>query len=173
MIRKKTMLIATGVGLFLTLILAAWVQAQPRSFHDPDRNMGDRERIRDNIETLRMWKLLDALDLTSEQSTQFLPVLKEFQDAKRTFAEDRERLFGELETELNSEKPDQQKLQQTMAGLEGARDSFQQSMERFFDQSKEILSVEQQAKLYLFEERFEKRLRESIQEMRGRGAGHR
>jgi Spy/CpxP family protein refolding chaperone len=173
MIRRKKMLIAAWAGLFLALILTAWAEAQPPSFHDSERSMEDRERIRNNIETLRMWKLLDALDLSSEQSTQFLPVLKEFQDAKQTFSQERERLFGELEAELNSEKPDQQKLQETMAGLEGARDSFQQSMERFFDQSKEILSVEQLAKLYLFEERFEKRLRESIQEMRGRGAGHR
>lgn len=168
--RSRTRLLAP-VGALLVLLMVAFAQAQP----PPDRreDAENRERIRERIETLRMWKLLDALDLTSEQSTQFLPVLKEFQDAKRTFAEDKERLFGELETELNSEKPDQQKLEQAMAGLEGARDSFQQSMERFFDQSKEILSVEQQAKLYLFEERFERRLRESIQEMRGRRGGHR
>ena len=173
MVKTKKMLMAAWPALFLALILTAWAQAQPPSFHDSDRGMQDRDKIRENIETLRMWKLLEALDLTSEQSTQFLPVLKEFQEAKQRFGEGRERLFGELESTLDSENPDHRKLQESLAGLDSARTAFHQDIEHFFAESRKMLSPEQLARLYLFEERFEKKLRESIQEMRGRGAGRR
>ncbi len=50
-------------------------QDRPSLGENPERGEA-RERIRENIETIRTWKLLEALDLTSEQSAQFLPVLR-------------------------------------------------------------------------------------------------
>ena len=135
----------------------------------PPMHREERERIRENIETLRMWRLLEALELTSEQSTKFLPALKEFQDAKKSFNDKRGKLMNELEAALESEKNNEEKIKDALIGLETARKEFQNELERFYERKKEILSLKQQAKFFLFEERFEKRLRETIHRMRGKG----
>jgi Spy/CpxP family protein refolding chaperone len=159
----------TWLFLALALVLNSTALGQSPSFHEQGRHMEDRERVRENIETLRMWKLLDALDLTSEQSTQFLPVLKDFQDAKRQFADERDRLFREIEAILDSEEIDQKALKENLADLDNTRSAFHRETEQFLAKSREILSLKQQARLLLFEERFERRLKESIQEMRRKG----
>jgi hypothetical protein len=137
----------------------------------PPMHGEEREKIRENIETLRMWRLLETLELTSEQSTKFLPALKEFQDAKKSFADKRGKLMNELEAALESEKNNEKKIKDALMGLETARREFQNELERFSERKKEILSLKQQAKYFLFEEKFEKRLRETIHRMRGKGQG--
>ncbi len=173
MIRLKRIPRWAWLGVILALILTVSAQAQPTYSDDPGRHSEERERIRDNIETLRMWKLLDALDLTSEQSTEFLPVLKEFQNAKRRFGEARREFLKQMEAALDSQEVNQGKLQESMAGLDAARNRFHQEMEQFLTKSREILTLKQQASLLLFEEKFERRLKESIQEMRRKGPGRR
>jgi Spy/CpxP family protein refolding chaperone len=130
--------------------------------------MGERKKIRENIETLRMYKLLEALDLTSEQSTEFLPALKEFQDAKRRFHDDRREFLRELQDALESEEVDENKLEQTLAALEIVREEFQAEFVKFSERARAMLTIQQRGRLHLFEERFERRLRESIRQMRGK-----
>jgi Spy/CpxP family protein refolding chaperone len=115
-----------------------------------------------------MYKLLEALDLTSEQSTEFLPALKEFQDAKRRFFDDRRAYLKELEDALESEEINEKKLEQTLAALENTREEFQREFESFLEKARSSLTLKQRARLQLFEERFERRLRESIRQIRGK-----
>lgn len=165
---RRKACISIPLGLILLFGLATLAQGQPPPVH-PDSHMLEKAKIRENIETLRMWRLLEILDLSSEQSTQFLPILKEFQDAKRDFRNSRRELLEELESALQSEKTDEKRLRENLAGLDDARKEFQLELEKFLNRSREILTVEQQAKLMLFEERFERRLKESIEHMRKRG----
>jgi Spy/CpxP family protein refolding chaperone len=160
------------VSLSLALLFPGVVLAQrpPLRHGDPQERPGERERIRENIETLRMWKLLEALDLSSEQSTQFLAVLKDLQDAKKAFEERRREHLSELEAALESEKTDERKLKEALNGLESARKQFQADMENFMERSKAMLTLEQRARMHLFEERFERRLKETIHRMREKGS---
>ena len=111
---------------------------------------------------------MEALDLTSEQSTQFLPALKEFQDAKRRFHDDRREFLRELQDALESEEVDENKLEQTLAALEIVREEFQAEFVKFSERARAMLTIQQRGRLHLFEERFERRLRESIRQMRGK-----
>ena len=162
---KKNMIL---IWLLLSFVLSPRIFAQgPPVRGDRPERWEERERIRENIETLRMWKLLEALDLTSEQSTQFLPALKDFQNAKKRFEEKRRELLRELEITLESKK-EEKKLKETLMSLEENRKQFQMGLERFLEKAKATLTLEQQAKLLLFEEKFEKRMRETIKQMRGK-----
>ncbi len=165
---KRTMIL---ISLSLALLLPREILAQrslPRHGDLPERTE-ERERIRENIETLRMWKLLEALDLSSEQSTQFLPVLKDLQDARKRFEERRREHLSELEAALESEEKDEKKLEEALSGLESARKQFQTDLEKFQERSKEMLTLEQRARMHLFEERFERRLKDTIHRMREKG----
>jgi len=158
------------ICLSLALLAPAGLLAQGPPHHPGDRpgHMGERKKIRENIETLRMYKLLEALDLTSDQSTQFLPALKEFQDAKRKFQDDKRALLKELEDALESEQIDEKKLRQTLAALESTREEFQGEFVKFLGKARAMLTLQQRARLQLFEERFERRLRDSIRQIRGK-----
>jgi hypothetical protein len=169
-----TKLEKTLILIFLCFILLPLrgirAQGPPPSQGDRPGQGEEREKIRENIETLHMYKLLDALDLSSEQSTQFLPVLKDFQDAKQRFHDRRREYLTELEAALESESEvDQKKLKEGLAGLEDARGEFEREFDGFLEKTKDILSLEQQAKFHLFEEKFERRLKDTIQEIRGKG----
>ncbi len=153
--------------IFLPLNRLA-AQGPPPPFGDRSVHPEERERIRENIETLRMWRLLEALDLSSEQSIQFLPALKEFQDARRRFQEKKGDILGELEKILKSED-NQKKLKGTLIAFENAHREFQSAQEKFLQKTKDLLTLEQQARLLLFQEKFEQRLKETIRQIRGEG----
>lgn len=165
--KMKTISNLAWTLLFLLFVLASFSWAQPPSPPDSDIPQQEKEKVRENIETLRMWKLIDALDLTSDQSTSFLPVLKELQDAKRNFHDTREELIRKLESAVESEQLDEKTLKADLLALENARKQFQSQLDDFFIKSSQILTLKQQVKLLIFEERFERRLREGIEQMRG------
>ena len=167
---RKPRRVLVLVSLSLALLAPAGLFAQGPPHHPGDRSghMGERKKIRENIETLRMYKLLEALDLTSEQSTQFLPALKEFQDARKKFQEERRELLMELEAALEPQEVNEKELEETLAALEDARKEFHSESETFFEKARTMLTSEQRARLHLFEERFERRLKESIRQIRGK-----
>jgi Spy/CpxP family protein refolding chaperone len=169
MVLRKSILV-----IFFSLILlpGRGILAQDQTPHpgEPPESQEEKEKIRENIETLRMWKLLEALDLSSEQSMQFLPLMKQFQDARKRFEEKRKQYLTELEKALESEEKDEKKIKENLDALEKARNDFHQEMNEFFEQTKSILTLEQRARMHLFEERFERRLKDTIHRMRHKGS---
>jgi len=168
---EKSRRIVMLISLSLILLAPTSLVAQGPRHHPggPPAGTEEMENIRENIETLRMYKLLEALDLTSEQSAEFLPALKEFQDAKRRFFDDRRNYLKELENALESEIIDEKKLEGILAALESNREEFQAETAKFFKRTRQMLTVQQRARLQLFEERFERRLWDRVRQMRGKG----
>jgi len=129
---------------------------------------GKRERLREEIETMKMWKMLEVLDLSQEQSDKFLPAWREMQKAQKIFRERKEDLLKSLEVVLGEEKPDEGKIKDIFGQLEKERSLFDEVQQRFRQKAQEVLTLEQQAKLLLFEDRFEKRMMEIIRQYRER-----
>ena len=166
MFKMKKILFLVGIILILLPAGGIFAQGHPPSADDRSDRGEEREKIRENIETLRMWKLLEALDLTSEQSDKFLPILKDFQKARRSFENQRRDLMKQLETALQN-APEDKQLKEILTDLENNREQFQTELDKYMDQTKAILSIEQQARLALFEDQFERRMRETIEPIRG------
>jgi Spy/CpxP family protein refolding chaperone len=153
--------------VFIFLLTAQAVKAQrPPAYPFPEE--GKRERLREEIETMKMWKMLEVLDLTDEQSNDFLPAWKELQKAQKEFREKRENLLKSLEAVLGEEKPDESKIRDILGQLEKERSKFDEVQQRFRKKAQEVLTSEQQAKLLLFEDKFEKRMMEIIRQYRER-----
>jgi Spy/CpxP family protein refolding chaperone len=166
MISMKGKLIPVVLILLLTPAGLVFSQGPSSSTDERPGRREDREKIRENIETLRVWKLLETLNLSEEQSTKFLPALKEFQTAKKNFEDRRRDLLEELETTLNA-GPNDEKLKEILGKLEDNRRQFQTATDSYLEKAKSILTIEQQAQLFLFEDKFEKRIRETIEQIRG------
>jgi len=162
----KRILLLIWLSLMIMWVKEVSAQGPPQLPCDPPGHREEREKIRESIQTLRMWKLLEALDLSSEQSIQFLPAYKDFQNARKTFDEKRRKLLKKLEEELESGN-DQKRLRKILMELEDVRKQFQAELDKFWARSKAILTLKQQAQLVLFEEKFERRLKETIERLRG------
>jgi Spy/CpxP family protein refolding chaperone len=125
-----------------------------------------KERMRERIETLRLWKMIEVLDLSPEQSDKFLPLLHEFQKARNELEMDSRNLFEDLEEELHSKEPSEKKIKDILLNLEKNRQELENARNTFLTSSREVLTTIQEAKLIWFEHNFEKKLRDTIRKFR-------
>lgn len=153
------------IFIFVFTALAVYAQRPPAR---PFPEEGKRERLREEIQTMKMWKMLEVLDLTDEQSNDFLPAWRELQKAQKDFRERREELLKSLEAILGEAMPAEGKIKDILGQLEKERSQFEEVQQRFRQKAQEVLTLEQQAKLLLFEDRFEKRMMEIIRQYRER-----
>jgi len=125
---------------------------------------GPPERRREKLQDLAIWKMLEVLDLSQEQTDRFLPALREMQKQEARLQEERKKMLDELEramTQGGSEKEVRQIISQVrQLGKQG-----EEIRERFFTQAESILTIQQLGRLVLFQDRFERKMREMMREM--------
>ncbi len=153
--------------LFLVMLgFAAAAVAEPREEFDRPPSREQMEKVRERIETLRMWKLTKALDLDEKTSAQLFPLLSRY-DKKRAELENamrdnvrelRESLRGKREGQL---KGILDRLEQNHKGMQGIKDAE-------WEELKGVLSVEQQAKFIIFQLEFDREIKKIIEETRER-----
>ncbi len=145
--------------LLSALLLTGTVSVGAQGFGGPP----PQER-RERLQDLAVWKMLEVLDLSQEQTDKFLPALREIQKQEAQLQEQRMSLLQELErrmTQGGSEKEIREVIKELrMLGKQG-----EAVRERFFSQAESILSVQQLGRLLLFQDRFEKRMREKMRQM--------
>jgi len=121
-------------------------------------------KMKEKVESLRVWKLLETLDLTEEQANSFLPAYREFQKSEGKYSQTRRELLDQLQKSL--ENNDQKKISDLVAKLKQNRLQMEQDRVQFLTRIDKMLSPEQQAKFLLFQNRFEGRVRAEIMELR-------
>lgn len=136
----------------------------PEESPEPGTSPDKPEKMKDKVESLRVWKLLEALDLTEEQANSFLPAYREFQKNEGKYTQTRRELLDQLQQSL--ENKDQKKISEIVSKLKQNRLQMEQSRVQFLSRIDKMLSPEQQAKFLLFQHRFEGRLRSEILELR-------
>jgi len=158
--------VAAAVLFSLALFgFAVNVQAYQDAFKRPE---GEQkiEKVRERIETLRMWKLTKALDLDEKTSVKVFPLLNRY---------DRER--ADLEIGLRKDmKGLRESLKDMKAGelkpllerLEQNHKSLQTTNVEEWLELKKILTIEQQAKYIIFKLEFEREMRQVIEDARDR-----
>lgn len=127
-----------------------------------------KEKMRERIRMLRTWRLIDDLNLTEEQSAKFFPIMNKFDDRREELELRKRQIIDELIDVLKSEKPSEKKLQQKLADLRKTEQELWESRQSFVDKAAKVLSVKQQAKLLLFEEKFQRQLGAIIRDIKDR-----
>jgi Spy/CpxP family protein refolding chaperone len=155
----------------LVVLLSLFVKADAFPQGTPPPDIKQQERMREKIETTRTWKLIDYLDLSEEQSEKFLPALKKLREKEKELFEKKRELFERLNFLIEEEKSNPDKIKETLLRLEENRKKMQEERELFLLKAKDVLTLTQQAKLVLFEEKFEQRMKEIINEVKERRKG--
>lgn len=153
--------------LFLFFLLVGFAVnsiAEPPEDFDRPPTKEQMKRVRERIETLRMWKLTKALDLDEKTSAQLFPLLNRY-DKKR--AEIEQSIWAGIKGLKESLREKREgKLRDILDRLEQDHRELQRTNDEERADLKRILTIEQQAKFVLFQQEFNKEIRKIIAEAR-------
>ena len=155
---------ATIAFIFLMFCLPEAVWSQPPS---------EGRRSRDRIQFLKMWRLVDQLEIDVDQAAVLFPLLSQHNRRMDEMRVQRKQAARDLRKILGGESPQDSELLPAMEkvvdldrGLRVTEDEFNKRLESH-------LTVRQRARLVLFSDHFRRDLREFVEGMRaseGRGS---
>jgi len=153
------------LGLALLLILAGVqsLSAQRRMRERPFAP--DPARRAERFDMLMKLKLVEALDLSSEQGDKFLPLFNQYRQKTRGLLRARGELMqdlirhvrvkmGALEEGEEEGALSERELKEHLAKLDELRRRQEANRDEFYQNAGRTLSTEQLARLIVFEERF-------------------
>jgi Spy/CpxP family protein refolding chaperone len=120
------------------------------------------------METIRVWKLTELLNLSEDQSTRFFPKLKEMRDIRDEFEQTRMKVIGELDNFLKDAKKFESEIKNRLQELETGEVKSQEKIAKLKKEIASILTPEQQAKFMLFQMRFDREMHEMISKAKER-----
>lgn len=141
--------------IVLLTVLSVLLVAQEEEANDP----------RAIIEKIRIYRLTKELDLTTEQAIEFFPRLNELQKIDKDFRAQQVEILANLR-ELVERRAKDSEIQQTLSRYEAL---FKEKVDRQLRKLKEIrklLTPEQQAKYLIFQDEFERDIRQMIKEVK-------
>jgi hypothetical protein len=131
---------------------------------------GDPMQQRKHIEQLRMLKMLELLNLTSEQEIPFLTAFNQMRIEQKSLDEKSDVLLDSMSAELALAKPNETLLKSQIVKVKAIEKQRFEQMLTFVDKVDSLLTTEQIAKLMIFQKRFEMELLEQVGRFR-RGGG--
>lgn len=124
----------------------------------------------ERIERFKKLRMVETLNLAEDQSVRFFARHNEFENARRELEKQRNDILDRIER-LVRNNADPKEYQKPFAEFAAINRRLEEERQKFFDGLSDLLSVEQQAKLLLFERRFHLELREAIRETQQRRRG--
>jgi len=154
-----------GLTLIIVFLRVGFINAQ-EDFMGP-MNPDRRERM----EALRIWKMTEFLDLTTEQSTKFFPKLKEFKESIRDDRDKQRKIMIEIHKLVNDEdsKSSQADVKKYARQLSELEKNIITKKEAFIIDTGDVLTADQQMKYIIFENRFRNRLMKALYQHEGPG----
>lgn len=164
---KKYLAIIGGVVL-VVLVVGVAVGVRKASHRRAIRRRGPalarllgKEKPREMLETIKIVRTIEALELNEEQVAQVLPKWRETKEARKEFHQNRKERIEELEKLLKS-KASSQDLERALENLKAQEKAFRERMESLKDEIDSILTPEQEVKLILFEKKFRKEMQRMV-----------
>jgi hypothetical protein len=144
--------------VFFLLLIATVAAAQPRG------PMLEHPEMRERVRTLMVWRLTEVLSLETETSSRFFPVFNAYLDEREKIGNMRQGTLERLR--IATETGDEESIRTTLSDLRELERRQLQARVDYLDRTARTLTVVQQARLVLFEENFQRELRELIQSIR-------
>jgi len=151
-------------AMLLSVGLSAWAQGPPGP---PEGRM--RERVRERIKTIKVWKLTEELKLSQAQSEKFFPVYNRFFDRREEIEQEKRKVMDQLEDLTAGDAPADAAIVKCLDKLDDLDQEIQGLRVKFRGELKNILTERQIGRLYLFEVRFMQEMREIMRDIRREG----
>jgi Spy/CpxP family protein refolding chaperone len=150
---RKTIAALIAVGMLL-------VGASSLFATDPEQRR-DRDKVQDRIETLTMWKLIEALDLDQPTADKLLEIRHKFLAQRKSLQNGLSQDFQAIRKQLSdsSKTVDEKELGRLLADVREKRKELQGLREQQYEDVSKVLTVRQRAQLVLFFKDFRQELR--------------
>jgi Spy/CpxP family protein refolding chaperone len=132
-----------------------------------------REEVRKKIEAVRIWRLTEELKLDTNSSAKLSSLLSSLDVKRRNTMREQMEAMRDLRSLLKAAKPDEAKLKPLLEKLEKNHHEMQGLRDQEMKGLKDILTIEQQARFLLFQQEFQREMRDMISGARGKGQGRR
>lgn len=124
----------------------------------------------ERIERFKKMRMVEMLDLKEEQSVRFFARYNEFENTRKDLNHQKDEALDKIERLIRN-KADAKEYEKLFAEVEAINRKIADEKLKFFNGLSDLLSIEQRAKLLLFERRFESELREAVREAQQRRRG--
>jgi len=125
-----------------------------------------REEMRRKIETIRIARLTEELNLDPETAVRLVPLLSKFDELERAHREKRRALYMEARNLVDEDSDNDRALVDKMDAFWELEETHLRERRELFEETDDILTTRQQAQLMLFIPRFRTEIRELIHEFR-------
>jgi hypothetical protein len=146
--------------------------SQPGMEEDPTVIMPQRrDRIEKRVQTMRMWKMTEELNLSEEQSVKFLPLMSEMDRKMQIIRHSRQETIRKLSDLSWDEKAKPEDLNKLLDDLEDLEAQQMTLRKQFRKDAGGMLKPDQIGRMVLFNLRFPEMMRESIRDFEDRHDG--
>ncbi len=125
----------------------------------------DEQDPRAVIEKIRIWRLKQELDLSTEQTAMLFPKLHELRKIEKTYSEQKRRILAELKDLLDRRASDED-LAPVLSRYEAMNRKKMEVQIEITAEIKRILTPVQHARYLIFEDEFNREIREMIKEVK-------
>ncbi len=157
----------------LVVLIAGAAFAQPPGIKGWRGDRDDHRPPREMLEAFRLFKLTEELELSEEQTTKIYPLLAEANNDREKGHEAIQEKMKELRELLDEEKVDEKKAAKLAMDIHEMRGEFHEKNHAAQTKLLELLDDGQKAKFMLFEQRFERHLRDVKERVHDRFGGDR
>lgn len=154
--------------LALSLLLAIGAKTDKPDTKNNPEGMDiklSREEVPRLVEIIRVWKLVDELELKEQQLIGFLPKFKELDGLRAEYFRNRRNAVDNLRKLLEADSPEDQ-LRSAIDQLRNMEADFYQKQRRLEDTLNSELTVKQQAKLTVFHDKYRDDIRRLVRNLR-------
>jgi Spy/CpxP family protein refolding chaperone len=130
-----------------------------------------REEVRKKIEAVRIWRLTEELKLDTNSSAKLSSLLSSLDLKRRNTMREQMETMRDLRSLLRTAKQDEAKIKSLLEKLEKNRHEMQGLKDQELKGLKDILTIEQQARFLIFQQEFQREMRDMISGARGKGPG--
>jgi hypothetical protein len=152
--------------VFIVCGFTAQGLAERPGYLDRPPTKEQRDKVRKRIETLKMWKLTQALDVDETTSAKLFPLLNRYDKRKAVIHQNIREGMREMRRSLEENRTEG--LQNTLTMLEENHKALQSINDEEWTEMKKILTVEQQAKFIIFRQEFDREVRKIISDTKER-----
>ena len=143
------------------------LDAQPGQWNPPSKEK--REEVRKKVEAIRIYRLTGALKLDENASVQLASLLGAIDLQRRELMDQNMDAMKDLRSSLKSPHPSESKLKPILERLEKNHREMSELKDRELKGLKDILTVEQRARYFIFQRDFTREIRGLITNARGNG----
>ncbi len=118
------------------------------------------------LEALRIWRLTQELNLSEEQAMQFFPKVKRMRELRQEHRVARQALLDQLQTLLAQDPVEPAGLKTVLDSLNTIDETMRESELKLRQEIADMLTIEQQARLCVFEATFDRQARRMIEQIR-------